>query len=135
LKIQDSRKILTPKMTVHLGVCWFIPSHSKECKYDFRVAFRTRTFLCLCFGREPKAKVMIHAIFFLVSFFIFSLYYPYIGSKPKDDKIMKTLFSSILDEIPSSPSFLSIKYVFRKPFKKGFRQWMIWNLPKKLCFY
>jgi hypothetical protein len=34
-----------------------------------------------------------------------------------------------MDEIHSSTSFSFIKYIFRKPFKKGSRQWTIWNLP------
>jgi hypothetical protein len=46
---------------IHLGMCGFIPSHSfvfHECKCDFNVAFLARTFPCLCFGYELKAKVV-----------------------------------------------------------------------------
>jgi hypothetical protein len=34
LKIQNSIGIPTPKVGVHLGMCGFIPSHSRECKCD-----------------------------------------------------------------------------------------------------
>jgi len=57
LKIQDSVKIPTLKMKIHLGVYGFIPSHSWKCKCDSRVLFLTFTFPCICFGHEPKAKV------------------------------------------------------------------------------
>jgi hypothetical protein len=57
-KIWDSIGIPTLKVGIHLGVCEFIPSHSRECKYDSQIAFLTRTFPCLCLDHRPKAKVV-----------------------------------------------------------------------------
>jgi hypothetical protein len=59
LKIQDSIGIRTLKVGVHLGVCGFIPSHSRECKCDSWVALSACTFSCLCFGRKPKIRIVI----------------------------------------------------------------------------
>jgi len=61
LKIRKSVGTPIPKMGVHLGVCGFIPSHFLalwECKCDYQVALSAHTFPCLCFGCEPKSKVM-----------------------------------------------------------------------------
>jgi hypothetical protein len=58
LNIWDSIGILIPKVGVHLGVCEFILTHSRECKYDSRVALLAHTFPCICFGHKPKAKVV-----------------------------------------------------------------------------
>jgi hypothetical protein len=51
----------TPKVGVHLGMCGLILQtllHSWECECDSWVAFLAHTFLCPCFDREPKARVM-----------------------------------------------------------------------------
>jgi len=58
IKIQVSIGILTPKMGIHLRVCGFIHSHSREWKSDSRVALSTHMFPCLYLGHKPKAKVM-----------------------------------------------------------------------------
>ncbi len=58
LRIQNSIGIPPPKVRVHLGVCGFIPWHSRECKCDSWVVVSTYTFPCFCFGREPKVKVV-----------------------------------------------------------------------------
>jgi hypothetical protein len=56
LNIQNSIRILTLKVGVHLGVCEFIPSHSWECKCDSCVALLVCTFPCIYFGHEPKVE-------------------------------------------------------------------------------
>jgi len=61
LKIHDSIGIPTHTVRIHLGVCGFIPSHSQECECDYRVALSACTFPCLCFGHEPKVKVVTFA--------------------------------------------------------------------------
>jgi hypothetical protein len=59
LKIWDSIRTLTPKVRVHLGVCGFIPLHSRDCECDSHVAFPAWTFPCPCLGHEAKVTVMI----------------------------------------------------------------------------
>jgi hypothetical protein len=56
LKIQESKRALTPKVGIHLGVHGLSPSHS--------LAFPTYTFPCPCLDCEPKAKIVISFVKF-----------------------------------------------------------------------
>jgi hypothetical protein len=61
LKIWKSIGIPIPKMGTHLGVWKFIPSLSYtpgSMRCDSRASLFARTFANLCFGHEPKAKVV-----------------------------------------------------------------------------
>jgi hypothetical protein len=60
LKIRESIETPTPKVGAHLGVCEFIPSLSytpRSMKCDSRASLLPHTFVSLCLGRKPKARV------------------------------------------------------------------------------
>ncbi len=63
MKIWESTRTPIPKMGAHLGVWEFILSHSptfstsQEHEMWLRASLLVRTFVSLCLGREPKARV------------------------------------------------------------------------------
>jgi len=79
LKIQNFIRILTPKVGVHLGVCGLIPSHcfafSGMWMWFLDCILGTRTFPCLPFSREPKARVVACYFRFLLYNFPFHVLY------------------------------------------------------------
>jgi hypothetical protein len=61
LKIEESIRILTPKVKVHLGVCGLTPSLSytpENMKCDYQASLLAHIFASLYLGRKPKTRVV-----------------------------------------------------------------------------
>jgi hypothetical protein len=61
LKIEESIRILTPKVRAHLGVCGFTPSLSytpENMKCDYQASLLAHIFASLCLSHKPKTRVV-----------------------------------------------------------------------------